>query len=83
MTMNQSNNHIFISTVATTLGISADCITDELNYNSIPEWDSISHMALVAALERVYDIMLDTDDIIGMSSIGEIRKILRKYDVAL
>jgi len=79
--MSQSNP--FLTTVAAALGVSADRVTDDLAYNSIAEWDSIAHMALVAALEGAYDIMLDTDDIIDMSSIGEIRKILGKYGVTL
>ena len=39
-------------------------------------------MALVAEIEEGYDIMLDTDDIIEMSSVGKIRTILGKYDAA-
>jgi len=83
MTVCQINNQTFINAVAASLDISADRITDDLAYNSIAEWDSIAHMALVAALENTYGIMLDTDDIIDMSSISEIRRILGKYDVAL
>ena len=56
-------------------------IEDGLQYNSIPEWDSVAHMALIAELEDGYDIMLDTDDIVAMSSVGKIREILKKYDV--
>lgn len=41
---------------------------EELKYRSIPEWDSVGHMALVAEIEDHFDIMLDTDDVIGMSS---------------
>lgn len=57
-------------------------ITDELAYNQIPQWDSVAHMALVAELETVFDIMLDTDDILAMSSVAAAREILQKYDVA-
>jgi acyl carrier protein len=57
-------------------------ISDVLEYNSIPEWDSVAHMTLIADLEDAYNIMLDTDDIIAMSSVGKIREILTKYDVS-
>jgi acyl carrier protein len=56
-------------------------VSDDLKYNSIREWDSVAHMALIAELEDAYDIMLDTDDIVEMSSVGKIREILKKYDV--
>ena len=67
--------------VATNLIIDRSRVTDDLKYNSIPEWDSVAHMTLIAALEDAYDILLETDDIIAMSSVGEIRTILKKYDV--
>jgi len=68
--------------VAKALLLPEDRITDDLRYNSIPEWDSVAHMALVAELEDSYNIMLDTNDIVDMSSVGKIREILGKYDVS-
>ncbi len=63
------------------LGIEANNITDELQYNSIPEWDSVAHMALIAEIEEVFDIMLDTDDIIHISSFAKAKEILAKYEI--
>ena len=56
-------------------------IHDDLMYNSMPKWDSIAHMSLIAALEECFDIMLDTDDIIDMSSVAKAKEILAKYDL--
>lgn len=67
--------------VAKALMLDPSKISDDLEYNSIPEWDSVAHMALIAELEATYDVMLDTDDIVAMSSVGKIRVILKKYDV--
>lgn len=67
--------------VAKALMLDQSKISDDLEYNSIPEWDSVAHMALIAELEATYDVMLDTDDIVAMSSVGKIRDILKKYDV--
>jgi acyl carrier protein len=67
--------------IAKALLIPEDRVSDGLEYNSLPEWDSVAHMALVAELEDSYEIMLDTDDIVEMSSVGKIREILGKYDV--
>ena len=68
--------------IAKALLIPEDRVTEDLQYNSIPEWDSVAHMALVAELEDSYDLMLETDDIVGMSSVGKIRETLAKYNVA-
>jgi acyl carrier protein len=64
-----------------TLGIDRQRVVDSLEYNSIKEWDSVAHMALIAALEEAYDIMLETEDVIDMSSVGRAREILAKYSV--
>ncbi len=52
-----------------------------LSYQSVPGWDSVGHMALVAALEETFDIMMDTDDIIDFSSYEKGKEILEKYNV--
>lgn len=67
--------------IAKTLIIPEERVTDDLLYNSIPEWDSVAHMVLVAELEDSYNVLLDTDDIVDMSSVAKIRSILGKYDV--
>ena len=63
------------------LGIEEARITDELAYNSIPEWDSVAHMALVAEIEDQFDVMLDTDDVLDMSSFAKAKEILTKYEI--
>lgn len=52
-----------------------------LKYGESEQWDSVGHMTLVAALEDAFDIMMDMDDIIDLSSFEKGREILRKYDV--
>ena len=55
---------------------------EKLEYNIIPEWDSIGHMSLIAALEEEYKISLETDDIIDFSSFEKGIEILRNYGVS-
>ena len=76
-----ANQEKLITVFTQALGISSEIITDDLQYNSIPEWDSVAHMLLITELEDSFDIMLDTDDIIDMSSPAKAREILIKYDV--
>ena len=66
---------------ANTLEIDIESVTDDLAYNSIPQWDSISHMALIAAIDEAFDTMIDTDDVIDLSSFGKAKEILVKYGV--
>ena len=49
---------------------------------AIPTWDSVGHMALVAALEQEFDIMMETDDIIDLSSYEKGMEILAEnYEI--
>lgn len=51
-----------------------------LKYQDITAWDSVGHMSLIAALEDAFDIMMDTDDIIDLSSYERGKEILAKGD---
>ena len=66
---------------AESLGVEISQVTDELTYNSIPEWDSIAHMALISEIDDQFDTMLDTDDVLDMSTFAKAKEILAKYDV--
>lgn len=69
--------HAFV----TALEIPIEDINDELSYARHAKWDSTGHMVLIAELETQFDIMLDTDDIIDMSSFAKARDILSKYAI--
>lgn len=56
-------------------------VNEDLQYASSLGWDSVAHMSLVAALESMFDIMLDADDIIDMSGYKKAREIVAKYGV--
>lgn len=77
-----TNKEKYINCFVDALEVSAD-IVDSLEYQSVESWDSVGHMALVAAIEDAFDIMLDTDDIVDLSSFSKGIEILKKYDVAI
>lgn len=64
-------------------GVNEGDFGKELTYQSIPAWDSVGHMQLIAALEEAFDIMLEMDDIIDLSSFEKGKEILKKYNVEL
>ena len=49
---------------------------ENLEYNKITEWDSIGHMTLVAAIEEQFNITMETDDVIDLSSFKKGKQIL-------
>ena len=50
-----------------------------LQYQQIELWDSVGHMTLVANLEDAFDIMMETDDIIDLSSYDKGKEILKTH----
>ena len=63
------------------LGVSADADIESLEIGADPRWDSVGHMVLVAELESRFGIMLETDDMIDMSSYAKALEILQRYGV--
>jgi acyl carrier protein len=75
-----TNLEKYINAFVETFEIEADK-TVTLKYQSIPTWDSVGHMNLIASLEEAFDIMMDTEDIIDFDSFEKGKVILAKYDV--
>ncbi|WP_104992097.1 acyl carrier protein [Deinococcus sp. NW-56] len=63
------------------LGIAAESEFEGLEYRGIEEWDSVAHMQLVSEIETAFDIMLETQDVIDMSSYPVARTIVAKYGI--
>ena len=64
-----------------TFSIDENKLKKNLEYNTIPEWDSIGHMTLIGNLEEAFTISMETDDIIDFSSYNKGKEILKKYKV--
>jgi acyl carrier protein len=64
-----------------TFGLKQDQLNSSLEYQSINAWDSVGHMALIAELEDVFDIMLEMDDIVDFGSYETGIKTMGKYGV--
>ncbi len=78
-----TNKEKYINAFVEGLEIDASVVKEGLEYQSIPEWDSVGHMGLIACLEDAFDIMMDTDDIIDFSSFDKGIDIMDKYNVKI
>jgi acyl carrier protein len=77
-----SNSILLYKAFAEALNIEPEKVTDELRFQSIAEWDSISHMILISVLEETFNVSLETDDVIDLSSVGKAREILSRYKIS-
>lgn len=64
------------------LSLGDDVEIEKLEYNEIPEWDSIGHMTLISELEDKFNISFETDDIVNFSSYYVGKEILNKLGVS-
>lgn len=77
------NKSKYDSVFLESFSVKEDQLSDNLEYNSIPEWDSVGHMSMIAGLEEAFDITLEMDDIIDFSSYKAGKEILAKYAVII
>jgi len=76
-----TNKEKYNSAFMTIFEIGPDELTDQLEYQSIKAWDSVGHMALMAELEDLFDIVLEMDDVVDFGSYKSGVKTLEKYGV--
>ncbi len=58
-------------------------LNEEFVYQCVPEWDSVGHMNMIAEIEDVFEITLETDDIVEFGSYTIGIQMLKKYDITL
>lgn len=61
---------------AVVLGVNEESLNDSSSPNTIPQWDSLAAMHLVAEVEDVFNVELSTRDIMKMQSIGIVKSVL-------
>lgn len=62
--------------VADVLGVPVDALNGESSPDTSSEWDSLSHLNLVVALEEAFGITFTDDDVAEMLSVSLIETIL-------
>lgn len=78
-----TNLEKYVAAFTEGLGVDESVVNSTLEYQSIDEWDSVGHMGLIAELEDVFDIEMETDDIVDFNSFDTGKEILKKYGVEI
>lgn len=63
----------------TALGVQDSAEIEKAEYGVTAGWDSMAHMQLISEIESVFDVMLDTDEVISMSSYQRAKEILKAH----
>ncbi len=51
-------------------------LTDETNSSDIPDWDSLAHIQLIAAIEDKFGIKFTLGEAVSAENVGEFIKII-------
>lgn len=70
-----------IQLFAEVLEIDSAELNDESSPDNVKQWDSLSAMKLVSAIEEKFNVRLSTKEIMKMSTIGRARKTLQSKKV--
>lgn len=77
MTNIETLNHIF----SEVFNLAADADINRLQKENTTNWDSVHQLALTSSIEDEFDVMLDAEDIINLTSYDNAISILKKYNI--
>jgi acyl carrier protein len=58
---------------------SPDGISADTPRSSVPAWDSLGVLTLMASLDETFDLVVSDDDMQAMQKIGDILDLLRRH----
>jgi acyl carrier protein len=70
--MDNKLKSVFVSV----FGISPKDINNDTTIENVENWDSLSHMNLIVALEEEFEIDFEEEEFVNMVSYAEIEKII-------
>lgn len=73
--MNKDKANEIISRV---LGIDIEQVDETLSPDTSDNWDSLATMHLIVAIEDCFDIRLSTSEVMEITSVGSLYRILEK-----
>jgi len=63
--------------------VDAGALGSGFDNRSVEGWDSVRQLSLATAVEECFDIMLDPEDILELTSYDNARTILARYEIEL
>ena len=79
MTNKEKYDKVFVDCFS----VAEDVLNENFTYQCVAAWDSVGHMGMIAALEDIFGIMMETEDIIEFSSYSIGMDKLKKYGVEI
>ena len=64
-------------------GVEESALGSNFNKDGVDGWDSVHQLNIIALLEESFDIMLDPEDIMELTSYEKGKELMAKYEVEL
>lgn len=68
----------FLDFVAGIFEMTADALTMETAYESIPQWDSVMHLRLVMEVQSEFNVDIPLEEIPTLDTLGKVYSYLNK-----
>lgn len=68
--------------VARVFNLDASEVTDQSSKETLAEWDSMGNLSLITGLEEEFKVSFAIADAMEMTSVQDIKRILKDYGVA-
>lgn len=79
MTSLEKLNQIFCDVYS----VDESALNETFVNTNVDSWDSIHQLSMVAAIEEAFDLMMDAEDILEMTSYENVKNLLKsKYDIS-
>ena len=79
MTNLEKLNQIFCEVYS----VEESALNEDFINTNVETWDSIHQLSMVAAIEEAFDLMMDAEDILEMTSYVNVKNLLTsKYEIA-
>ncbi|MFN7939194.1 MAG: acyl carrier protein [Bryobacteraceae bacterium] len=57
-------------------------VTDDLSVDTFPDWDSLSQVKLIIALQEEFGVTFQTEEVLEATSVGKLKGLLASKGVA-
>ena len=64
---------------ADALCVKPDEINDSTSPETMPDWDSLAHLNLIAGLEKQFNIQFSMDEVIEMNTYTKVKKVVSRH----
>ncbi len=70
-----------LNVVSHIIGVPVETLSEKSSQETVAYWDSLKHMNLILSLEEEFSVSLSDEEIMEISSIEDIIKLLKKKGV--